>query len=386
MPYQKKIWCAHPKHSNSTRSGRNPSHPVGRVIINAIQADMFNKEISSNAEWSSTRLIAGDKLCEQCFKFMSLLSNHLFDPQEMDIDIEDQRTTSDTSEENEDLVESPSSEEPLYLQQKATEELNAVFQLLKMGKIRDGLVFFLRLYVKFSVVFNSRRIKVIREQVDNVYRHLGGLCEILENNYAQPHEPNPHAIELDESNKLLSGMKQLYEQSTDAEQIRLMTIAPPDWGRIMLSKWFGSRDDQARQAIVLRREKGVLTYPGYSRGNKFLDDDTIQLVVQFYLQDGISRVSPNKKDVLKIKNESVVVRYLEMSIREALRQFYNDNPRIKIGKSSFYSLRPRQVKISSPHQTCMCQYHENMDLLLQVSVSIISKRNRLTLVQMLLNG
>ena len=159
MPYQKKIWCAHPKHSNSTRSGRNPSHPVGRVIINAIQADMFNKEISSNTEWSSTRLMAGDKLCEQCFKFMSLLSNHLSDPQEMDIDIEDPRTTSDTSEENEDLVESPSSEEPLYLQQKATEELNAVFQLLKMGKIRDGLVFFLRLYAEFSV-FQERFFKI----------------------------------------------------------------------------------------------------------------------------------------------------------------------------------------------------------------------------------
>jgi len=386
MPYQKKIWCAHPKHSNSTRSGRNPSHPVGRVIINTIQADMFNKEISSNAEWFSTRLIAGDKLCEQCFKFMSLVSNCLSDSQEMDIDIEDQRNTSDASEEMEDLVESPSSEEPLYLQQKAIEELNAVFQLLKMAKIRDELVSFLHLYVKFSAVFNSRRNKVIREQVDNVYRHLRGLCDILENNYAQSHDPNPHAIELDESNKLLSGVKQLYEQSTDAERIRLMTIAPLDWGRIMLRKWFESSDHQARQAILLRREKGVLVYPEYSRGNKFLDDETIQLVVQFYLQDGISRVSPNKKDVLKIKNESVVVRYLEMSIQEALQQFYKDNPTIKIGKSSFYSLRPRQVKISSPHQTCMCQYHENMDLVLQVSVLIISIRDRLILVHMLLNS
>jgi len=208
---------------------------------------------------------------------------------------------------------------------------------------------------------------VIREQVDNAYRHLRRLCDILEDNQSLSHDPNPHAIEIDESNKLLSGVKQLFEQSSDAEQIRLMTIAPIDWGRIMICKWFESSDHQARRAILLRREKGVLAFPEYSRGNKFLDDETIVLVIQFYFQDGISRVSPNTKDVLKIKNELVPIRYLEMTIREALRYFYLNNPTIKICKSSFYSLRPRQIKISSPHQTCMCQYHENMDLLLQVS-------------------
>jgi hypothetical protein len=236
--------------------------------------------------------------------------------------------------------------------------------------------------MKFCVVCNSRRNKVIREQVDNVYRHLRGLCDILANNHPELHDPNPHAIELDESNKFLSGVKLLYEQSSDPERIRLMTIAPSDWGRIMLCKWFDSGDHQARQAILLRREKGVLVYPEYSRGNKFLDDNTIQLVVQFYLQDGISRVSPNKKDVLKIKNEPVAIRYLEMSIQEALRQFYKDNLTIKICKSSFYTLRPRQVKISSPHETCMCQYHENMDLVLQVILTIILKRSRHTSLQL----
>jgi hypothetical protein len=208
---------------------------------------------------------------------------------------------------------------------------------------------------------------VIREKVDDVYRHLRHLCDILENSHDQLQDSNPHAIEIDESNKLLSGIKQLFKQSSDAEQIRLMTIAPVDWGRIMIRKWFDSSDHQARQAILLRREKGVLAFPEYSRGNKFLSDDTIQLVVQFYLQDGISRMSPNTKDVLKIKNALVPIRYLEMTIREALRHFYTDNPSIKIGKSSFYALRPRQVKISSPHLTCMCHYHENMDLVLQVS-------------------
>ncbi len=227
-----------------------------------------------------------------------------------------------------------------------------------------------------SIICYSRRNKLIREQIDIVYQHLHSLCDILENNDTQSHVPNPHAIPIDESNKLLDGLKQLFEKSSAAERIRLMTIAPPDWGRIILQKWFNSRDHEARQAILLRREKGVLAFPEYSRGNKFLSDETIYLVVVFYLQDGISRVSPNKKDVLKINNEHVPVRFLEMSIQEALQKFYIDNPTIRIGKSSFYCLRPRQVKISSPHQTCMCQYHENMDLVLQVSILIILKKSR----------
>ncbi|CAF3774578.1 unnamed protein product [Rotaria sp. Silwood1] len=154
-----------------------------------------------------------------------------------------------------------------------------------------------------------------------------------------------------------------------------MTIAPANWGHITLSQWFGSSEHQARQAILLRRERNVLAFPEYSRGNKPLDDDTVQLVVQFYLQDGISRVSSNTKDVLKIKNELVPVRFMEMSIQEALRKFYNEYPNVKVGKSMFYCLKPRQVKISSPHETCICQTHENMSLLLHALNNYLQKKS-----------
>jgi hypothetical protein len=194
------------------------------------------------------------------------------------------------------------------------------------------------------------------------------LCDILENKDSQPHNPNPHLLEIDESNEILNGVKELFKNSSGSDQTRIMTIAPVNWGRITLCKWFESTDHQARQAILLRLEKGVLAFPEYSRGNKFLDPDTIQLIVQFYLQDGISRVSSNTKDALKIKNELVPVRFLEMTIREALRKFYDDHLTVQVAKSSFHSLRPRQVKLHSPHETCMCQTHENMSLLLQVSL------------------
>lgn len=137
MPYTKKVWCAHPRHTVSIRSGCDPSHPKGRISINTIQADSINKQISSNAVWPWKALVAGDKLCKQCFTFLSISSDESFDSQEMDVDDEGRMSTSDASDEPAHLVDPPPSEERLFKQQKAREDLNAVFQLLKMEKIRD---------------------------------------------------------------------------------------------------------------------------------------------------------------------------------------------------------------------------------------------------------
>ena len=80
------------------------------------------------------------------------------------------------------------------------------------------------------------------------------LCDILEHNDPQLYVPNPHSLEINKSNELLNGLKELYKQSSDSEQTRLMTIAPLSWGRVMLSKWFGCSDHHGRQAILLRQE------------------------------------------------------------------------------------------------------------------------------------
>ena len=120
-----------------------------------------------------------------------------------------------------------------------------------------------------------------------------------------------------------------------------MMIARDCWGCTALSQWFGASDYQARQSILLRRDRGVLAFPEYTRGNKFLDEDAVQPMTQFYLQGGVSRVSSNSMDVLKIKNKLVPVRFMEMSIREASRKFDDDHPTVRVGKSFFYSLKPR---------------------------------------------
>jgi putative ubiquitin-RnfH superfamily antitoxin RatB of RatAB toxin-antitoxin module len=43
---------------------------------------------------------------------------------------------------------------------------------------------------------------------------------------------------IDESNELLTGLKKLYTESDANEQVRLLTIAPKEWGRQRIEKWY----------------------------------------------------------------------------------------------------------------------------------------------------
>ncbi|CAF4148901.1 unnamed protein product, partial [Rotaria magnacalcarata] len=188
-----------------------------------------------------------------CYEALPNVSDDSFDLEAMDVQFEDEM----------EKVDSPCLEESIIEKEVAKDKLNAVFQILNIEKIRD-----------------DRRFKKIREQIDYVYRHLKHLCDILEENDSnEVHDMNPDSIRIKESNELLYGVKELFQQSTYEEQVRLMTIAPNSWGRIAIAQWFGASDHQARLSILLRRDRGVLAFPEYTRGNKFLDEDTVQSVV-----------------------------------------------------------------------------------------------------------
>ena len=92
--------------------------------------------------------------------------------------------------------------------------------------------------------------------------------------------------------------------------MRLLTIAPVNWGRQKVQKFFNSSDRQARYARELCLTKGVLATPEDLRGNQALDSSVIQAVVKFYEQDWISRVSPNKSDIILIKKQPVAKRFV----------------------------------------------------------------------------
>ena len=134
---------------------------------------------------------------------------------------------------------------------------------------------------------------------------------------------------------------------------------------------FASKPNQARRLLFLRKHDGILAYPQCLRGsNRPLSDSTVDAVINFYREDGISRTSSNSKDTIKINGQPVAVRFLEMTVLDAYHIFNERYPGT-ISRSAFNALRPREVKSVTPHETCMCIIHENMDLLLKVCTSCI---------------
>ena len=102
-----------------------------------------------------------------------------------------------------------------------------------------------------------------------------------------------------------------------------------------------------------------------------ISDDMLKKIELFYNRDDVSRVSPGKADTISIKENGTRVhkqkRHLMMTLDEAFALFNLDNPECNIGRSTFCSLRPKEVLLAQdmPHNVCVCITHENIILLLE---------------------
>ena len=80
-------------------------------------------------------------------------------------------------------------------------------------------------------------VRSVRLKIDEIYREFHQLCDVLEGGNECSRDPNPHGLLLSESNELLDGLKMLFSNGCDQDQVRLMTIAPKTWGRQKMEKW-----------------------------------------------------------------------------------------------------------------------------------------------------
>ena len=80
-------------------------------------------------------------------------------------------------------------------------------------------------------------VSPIRAKVDELYRKLHRLCDILDEEPQVSYDPNPHGLRISESNEFLDGLKKLFAESDADEHVRLLTIAPKEWGRQKIERW-----------------------------------------------------------------------------------------------------------------------------------------------------
>ncbi|CAM4982008.1 unnamed protein product [Rotaria socialis] len=94
-------------------------------------------------------------------------------------------------------------------------------------------------------------------------------------------------------------------------------------------------------------------------------------VYEFYCRDDISYQAPGKRDSITIKEnglrKKMQKKYLLFTLRELYELFIQENPNAIISLSSFQDLRPDYIlyKSSIPHNMCICNYHENIALLIK---------------------
>lgn len=99
---------------------------------------------------------------------------------------------------------------------------------------------------------------------------------------------------------------------------------------------------------------------------KQIPENTIESVKKFYLNDEISRSSPNASDVITVtvngQKIKIGVKHLLYSIKETHGMFMKEFPEMRIGLTKFSTLKPINVRSFSkmPHNVCVCQIHENL--------------------------
>ena len=142
----------------------------------------------------------------------------------------------------------------------------------------------------------------------------------------------------------------------------------------VLSKVVCALSPRKRRAVLESCDVAVKRRRSQESGRKIRSDalaeEEIKVVENFFNRDDVSRICPGKRDFLSVKTsegrELRQKRLLLVNVNEAYELFKKEEPDLKIGRSKFASLRPRQVMPMSLHdqEVCMCKYHENINMIL----------------------
>lgn len=160
------------------------------------------------------------------------------------------------------------------------------------------------------------------------------------------------------------------ESTSDADRLRILTIAPKSWTARKVAKEFGVTRHMATKAQKLRDSKGVLA-PAVQRPGKTLPNETVQAVRAFYENDMNSRLLPGTKDVISLKidgkKQLVQKRLVVCNLKELYQSYKSKYPELKVGFSKFAELRPKHCVLagaSGTYSVCVCTYHQNVKFML----------------------
>ncbi|XP_074112106.1 uncharacterized protein LOC141535849 [Cotesia typhae] len=143
--------------------------------------------------------------------------------------------------------------------------------------------------------------------------------------------------------------------TTKSLRIQMLTLMPSSWSIEKIVEVMGTTTYMARLAINLEADKGILSIPEKKMGHG-LSVEVSSAVINFYNDDEMSSPMPGKKILFHC-----------VMMMELHKIFQSRFPGIKIGFSSFASLRPKHCILaggSGTHTVCVCSIHQNVKLMI----------------------
>ena len=90
-------------------------------------------------------------------------------------------------------------------------------------------------------------------------------------------------------------------------------------------------------------------------------------------------MSSNSKDIIQINRNKVPVRFMKMLVLDTFRLFDKRFPGL-VGRTTFFSSLAHDVKILSPHDTCIFIVHKHLGMLIKVCTYFLSSIYNLRLL------
>lgn len=102
-----------------------------------------------------------------------------------------------------------------------------------------------------------------------------------------------------------------------------------------------------------------------------LEEATKRLIHTYYQDDRNSVQMPGTRDCMVIRDDegkrTVQKRLILLNLKELFEGFRSEYPDVKVGFSTFASLRPKECNFAgSPgtHNVCLCPLHQNIKLMM----------------------
>lgn len=165
--------------------------------------------------------------------------------------------------------------------------------------------------------------------------------------------------------------KKYHDESTNRSmKFKILSILPDSWSARKIEEEMGTTFHAANISKQLVKQHGVLFDIAKKMGSNKLSPAIEQEVNKFYNDERFSRTMPGIRDykIVRENGDKVKIqrRLLIMNLKELYEEFKVEFPNVKIGFSTFASLKPPEcltsIDANGIHCVCVCTYHQNVKL------------------------